>query len=1065
MMSETVQVGSQNQPNAPPPRVTQQTSWNSPGYPQPQQYESSNRTPEENTGEEPGFFEQASSAVNSGATYVVNGVEKFLSPDKTQSYSLNELLAKGNNVTSAEKSILESQGYVLTPNYERQVIGHESYEAHAARTGVSASFLRSWAAKWGKDPTAIYGDVLTGYTWVKGAGESSLNSVKATAWGVLQGSYEAQDSYEAGYNFGKNTLKPTLQNYGLYEPAKAAVYDLYNKSPLKYEPESDTTIFGTGLTWDEDINRAASDLLPDRWTPDQKIVDYGQSGKPGSQLLKGLTDAYGNWYNKKVAVAPVNVLTEIGAEVAIGAAMGAAIKGGTIVLRTGAEAGASVLGTGAEAVGGNIAGKALSLGAKGLSYGSRIVEPATNVILTGQVIEDVASSKSYEEGWGKVAGLAVGGIGFKYGAEGAVKAYDVARTRGMSEIPISEIVDAKVLSGNTQLPMIEKGTSANEVVTMFKNSKGGSSGYHATPAEFKANSKAFDDVTRKTDMPGLYISPEQSGPSVHFTRVSGSGGNPYLSLAEGIKETASGVIHLNPGETKAGISKAVTSVVGGSTPTKPAIIHVELSKGVERLPEDIRYNVPKDKTVNGEIVFENSPSRQYYRDSTNTGKTFLTPVLERSLKSGGSAEAEAVITPNTPLTRIGTEGYITFNGRRIPVISYTTKEAGIKGTGIKEVSRGLDASKDLQTGHAEFRGKTNDIINTESAEPLFRPGQVEAAAGAKQLRKSEAWASKQKQDVIEVKAKDLKNSYSYEPVNNRGILSGIGYTPSPGYGDSMSLSSLGAGESMVSVYAPTVKNPSELHARTERNTGVVSPELSTLIRDLDYYSGSDAYSGHVPGSSILPRSITDNSSPSSIVSGLKVSTAGPVTPSRVSTERIISGLTPSSQGPSTLSRISPERIISGMAPSNPVPVRPSRISPERIISGMIPSNLNPDRPGRSNPDNIIPGYIPYNPEPREPGRETPDRRIIGHIPYNPEPNRSDSGRTISHVTIGTDYIFRSDRFGKGSLKDEYKPKKFVTPGISGTMKKGYLRNQFGSLEGFAKKVSGDKVGFKKIKIR
>jgi len=109
---------------------------------------------------------------------------------------------------------------------------------------------------------------------------------------------------------------------------------------------------------------------------------------------------------------------------------------------------------------------------------------------------------------------------------------------------------------------------------------------------------------------------------------------------------------------------------------------------------------------------------------------------------------------------------------------------------------------------------------------------------------------------------------------------------------------------------------------------------------------------------------------------------------------------------------------------------------------------------------ITPGKI--TPVPEQP---TPDiiekTDITDSIKPVPIPIRSHS-----HVTLpGPDIIFRSERFGKGSLKDEYKPKKFVTLGISGTMKKGYLKNKFGSLEGVAKKVSGDKIGFKKIKIR
>jgi hypothetical protein len=1038
-MSETVQVGSQNQPNAPPPRAPQQTSWSPASQPQPPQ---NTYYPDEQNRDNTGFFEQASSAASSGAAYVVNGVEQFLNPEKTQSFSVNELIAKGENVTSAEKSILERQGYALTPNYERQVIGHESYEAHASRLGVSASFLRSWASKWGRDPTAIYGDVLTGYTWVKGTGESSLNTVKATAWGVLQ------NSYESGYNFGKNTLKPTLQDYGLYEPTKAAVYDLYNKSPVKYQgtditkaavydlynkspvkyqgtditgdtlriaqsegvpvtlsggkfvidaqgseyenyaaqlgkiqtdliTKRNASIFGTGLTVDEGINNDVASLLPKSWSPKQSVIDYENSGQFGSGILKAITNVYGDWYNNKVAIAPVNALIEYGGEIAIGYATGLAIKGGTIALRVGAEGVSSALGGGAGVVSEGLTGRILGVGSRALvmgseveeasiagralntvvnlsgktaaavdvgagalragskviGVGSRYIEPATNAVMTYELGSDIAGSKSYEEGIGKVVGLAVGGIGYKLGSENAVKAYDMFRTKGMSEIPIENIVDAKVLSGETNLPLIEKGKTGADVVEMFKTPEGVSKGYHATPAEFKSETTTPLTQGRKTDMPGLYVSPEQSGPSIHFTRVGGNNASPYVCLAKGIKETATGVIHLEPSEIKSGVSKSITSIVGGPTPTKPAILHIDLKKGVERLPEEARYNIPNDKTVNGKIVFEDSLSRKVYQENTGTGRTFLTPVLESSLKGGGRAEAEAVITPDTPLIKTGAEGYISFKGRRIPVLSYAT-----------------EATKTAP----EF-GKAKMIDNAKAIE-----------------------------------AKDLKSSYSYGAIENKGILSDIGYP------------------------AQSIQISESISPSSIRPSSISVPSSS------------------LPSSSISPGSI----SPSSI---------RPI--------------------PSSSIRSIPSSSTIGGYPINPEPVRPIRSRPPENIIGGYPINPEPVRPVRSRPpENIIGGY-PINPEPVRPVRSRPPENIIGGYPINPEPIRPTPINSHSYVVLPAETIFKIDRFGNDK-KDEYKPKKFVTPGISGTMKKGYLRNQFGSLEGFAKKAfSGDKVGFKKMKLK
>jgi len=489
-MSEAIQVGSQNQPNAPPPpRATQQTSWSPVSQPEPPQNAS---YPDEQNREDRGFFEQMGSAVGGGASYVVNGVEQFLNPEKTESLSLADMAAKGENATPWEKSQLEASGYKYTQTGTQQgnLIGYNRmYDYVGGKNKFGSGY--GWVS------IPIYENTPV-YSWVKGNEVLPVATPKPTVWSILgsAGKNTIKSAYETGYIFGKNTLEPTLWNLGLYEPTKDAVFDLYNKSPIKYIPEPklnatidvsadtlkiaqgegipvtyadgtfsiaasgvdydkyaarlneiqlnlfndkktalenefsiqkskrDTSIFGTGLTWDEGINSSIS--LPKSWTPNKEVLDYVNSNQFGSLLLKGFTDAYGNWYNNKVAVAPANYITEKGVEIGLILVGGAAIKTGTTALRGSMVFGSDVLATGAEIAGENIAGKALSIGGRGLIVGSRAVQPVVDTVLVGQAVQDVASSESYAEGWGKVANLAIGGLAFGAGAKIAGKSKSIA---------------------------------------------------------------------------------------------------------------------------------------------------------------------------------------------------------------------------------------------------------------------------------------------------------------------------------------------------------------------------------------------------------------------------------------------------------------------------------------------------------------------------------------------------------------------------------------------------------------------------------------------------------------
>ncbi|WP_440946957.1 hypothetical protein ACSAZL_01275 [Methanosarcina sp. T3] len=1066
-MSETVQVGSQNQPNAPPPRVTQTTEWNSPGYPQPQQYENANYVQEEGTEEGDGFFEQASTAISSGAAYVVNGVEQFLNPEKTQSFSLNDLIAKGENVTSAEKSILESQGYVLTPNYERQVIGHESYEAHAARMGVSASFLRSWAAKWGKDPTAIYGDVLTGYTWVKGAGESSLNSVKATAWGVLQ------DSYEAGHNFGKNTLKPTLQDYGLYDQSRAAVYDLYNKSPLKYIPEpelnatidvsADTlriakgegipvtyadgiftinaqganydkyaarlneiqlnlfnekktalenefniqktkreaSIFGTGLTWDEGINKAASYFLPDKWTVDPNIKAYGESGKFGSGALKGLTDAYGDWYNKKVAVAPVNVLTEIGGEVAIGAVTGAAFKVGTTAVRGGLVAGSDVLAAGAGKVGANAAGKVLTVGAKGLTVGARAVQPVADAVLGAQIVQDVASSESYAEGWGKVGSLAVGGLGFGAGAKMAGKSKSIAAIDAYAgtKAPNYTIKDA----GNAVMKVSD--TAADLQIRGIKNLATGTERMMVDETAVSSlGKKALDrwDALEKSKK----------------AKVSGE---PAFELVE----------------TERGFELREVK-----QPQKT----VEVKKPEENVLQEVKKReekpLPIDKftasQAKGREIINRATIKEPGVVETQVGKQSMllrTEMAKPEQKEVPVFDLSKIIDPAKESSQL-----FEFSNQFKEVSPGTAKTVE-----KPKASPGAYMVDQQNYGLADFIGQKNKPALFEKSESVLSV--MDKTALDKKLKieqrgktiTEDVLAQKQRAEKFRERAAILKEKNLLKETGTMKELEDVKLSEK--LEAPQTTKELTEAKELEKVKTIQKEKTSELERIKAVNILTLKTDAFPRLREEHQ-------------AIINPRTSQEATRPGILISVLgEVQSSDKILNVRDTPKSIRPSISsPVQDIPNPAKEITIDSIISKPKTKPTDDNKRPVVIPTNIID--VSSSITPSKPV------ISPGKI--TPVPEQP---TPDiiekTDITDSIKPVPIPIRSHS-----HVTLpGPDIMFRSDIFGKGSLNDEYKPKKFVTPGISGTMKKGYLRNQFGSLEGFAKKVSGNKVGFKKIKIR
>ena len=153
-------------------------------------------------------------------------------------------------------------------------------------------------------------------------------------------------------------------------------------------------------------------------------------------------------------------------------------------------------------------------------------------------------------------------------------------------------------------------------------------GYHATSEAMGKEVAVANAPSRPSDVGGLYVSPHQYGSSPYFLRVNQEYGG-------GIAETIRGL--------------------GQSEPIKPTVMDIQL-KEVGRLPEEIRGNV--------------NAAQEFMGGPAEPGKAYLTPKLENTLKSGGAAEAEAVVSPGTTLTRIKAKEFFKYNGRSTPIDEY-----------------------------------------------------------------------------------------------------------------------------------------------------------------------------------------------------------------------------------------------------------------------------------------------------------------------------------------------------------------------------------------------------------
>jgi len=438
----------------------------------------------------------------------------------------------------------------------------------------------------------------------------------------------------------------------------------------------------------------------------QKVTEAIRS----NQLTAGIQNYYLGGY-KGLKEAPVSFAAGQGVLLAGGAVGGAVLKGAGIAGRVG-------------------------LTKIGLSKLAGAVEPTINVGLGAATVYEASKLKTVEEGAGFVSDIALMGVGYKTGTKASLKTYDVIRTKGLKEVPIKSLVKEPVLSGKEEFPMT-KTPDAAAVLNSFRDpTTGAKIGYHATISELGSTPSVHGAINPKhlSDVPGLYISPVQEGASPNFLRMGGESLNPLSAISKGLHLTIEGVKTENKKEIKQGLSSIKEGILGTSDPLTPNVLKISLNE-VTRLPENIRYGEWID-TPKGPKFRPIGAQNYLLSPEAPKGTSFLTPLLESKTKSGIPAEAEAVIVPETILSKTGESSYFKWEGRRVKLQEYKINDSSIiesktpKADMIESKRNSLSHEKSLTSAEeltATYRAEapaTKGILSEKGyliSSPTYRP--------------------------------------------------------------------------------------------------------------------------------------------------------------------------------------------------------------------------------------------------------------------------------------------------------------------------------------------------------
>ena len=309
----------------------------------------------------------------------------------------------------------------------------------------------------------------------------------------------------------------------------------------------------------------------------------------------------------------------------------------------------------------------------------------------GRVLGEIVTTEA--------APVIAGGVA---GQRAATITGDIVRTRGLPEIPTTDLIRPEILAGKETFPVEPPGAvSPKKLVSKFEvagrpigiKEPGG---YHATTAPFPPETP-IQMGRRPYEGGGLSIAPEISP---HFTRLP-RGGTKFDPFD----------ISVLPG-----------------TPSDPSVMYIKPSAGVRTIPSDIGRSGMKDMA---EFMLGPRAER---------GAAYIAPKYEAGWKTGWM-ESEAMIPVGTQTKRVRDVGYIRLWGRRVPIeerIAYApttepTMPTPTKLSGdITKSSRSSYAptvKPSLLTGSSIASVRPSQIRITPSMLRPSRPGRRQAYDG------------------------------------------------------------------------------------------------------------------------------------------------------------------------------------------------------------------------------------------------------------------------------------------------------------------------------------------------
>lgn len=317
-------------------------------------------------------------------------------------------------------------------------------------------------------------------------------------------------------------------------------------------------------------------------------------------------------------------------------------------------------------------GKIPSLVPSTLSTAERMIEPALTIGGLGYIGYDIASSKTKGEAGAKIAMLGIAYPYAKSGFETGSKLVSRVQTFGLPKTTETDILNPNVESGKETFPTTYAG-EFGKFKKEFKTPEDELVGFHATSEGYGSNPITVRGMEpkalRRSDVPGLYISPVKKGASTAFLRL--------------------------PGATSEEGSSSLKTFFS-STPLKPEIYKITDIGGIKRISGG--KNVEK--------------SREFlYSDKPELGTAYIEPKMEMGAFHG---EAQAVLPKGTQISspikteKINVKGYdVKYTQRKI----ITTEQPKISSP-IKNINFGksLEESDSLFS----YRG----IGETPSSRPL-----------------------------------------------------------------------------------------------------------------------------------------------------------------------------------------------------------------------------------------------------------------------------------------------------------------------------------------------------------